>query len=50
MMPVLAPMVSHDPKSYVEPHFNHLDLRNAVVPLTMPSVSCDADAGANGIK
>ena len=29
--------------------FNHLDLRNKMVPLTMPSVLCDAHTGASSI-
>ena len=34
---MLAPMVLHDQKSHVAHHFDHLDLRNAVVPLMTPS-------------
>ena len=45
MMPILA----HGQESHVEPHFDHLDIRNAVVPLMMSLVSLDADAGANDI-
>ena len=42
-------MVSHDQKSHVALHFNHLDLRSAMVPLTMLFVSHNADANASGI-
>ena len=41
-MPVLVQMVSHDPKSHVAPHFDHLDLRNAMVALMELSTSHDA--------
>ena len=34
---------------HVAPHFDHLDLRNAVVPLVTPSAAHDTDASANGI-
>ena len=44
-----VPMASHEQKSYVMPHFNHLDLRNAMVPLTIISALCDASASSNGI-
>ena len=37
------------PKSYVAPHFDHLDLRIALVPLMMPLLSCDTDIGTNCI-
>ena len=46
----LRSMASHDQKSHVAPHFYDLHLRNSVVPLMMPSVSCDADTGTNGGK
>ena len=42
-MPILMPMASHDQKSHVALHFDHLDLRNAMVLLTMLSTSHDAD-------
>ena len=42
MMPMLAPMVSHDKKYHVSHQFDHLDLRNAVVTLKMLFTSCDA--------
>ena len=35
-------------KSHVAPHFDHLDLRNAVVPLMTPQAPYDADANSNG--
>ena len=49
MVPLIMPLasqipvviVSHDQKSHVAPHFSCLNLRNAVVPFTMPSTSCD---------
>ena len=31
---------SHDEKSHVAPHFNHLEPRNAMVPLTTLFSSC----------
>ena len=37
------------PKSQVAPHFNCLDLRNVVVPLTRLSASTDARAGSDGV-
>ena len=40
-----APMVLHDQKGQVAPHFNCLDLKKAVVPLKKPTVSCDTNAG-----
>ena len=33
MIPGLASVVSQDERRYVAPHFDHLDLRNALVPL-----------------
>ena len=44
VMPVLAPIVLHNQKFHAGPHFNHLALRNAMVPLMMPWTSCTADA------
>ena len=51
-----TPFASHDanagasgvtlPKSHVVPYFDHLDLRNAIVPLIMLSASHDADGNA----
>ena len=43
-----ASMASHDPTHYIAPLFDCLNLRNAMVPLMMPSL-CDADTGFNGI-
>ena len=42
-------MTSHDKKGTIAPHFDHLDLRNAMVPLTMLLASYDANSMANGI-
>ena len=59
MMPLMMPLASTagsagvygivDQKGHVAPNFDHLGLRNATVPLMMPSASCDADTSANGI-
>ena len=49
MMPMPVPVVSHDQKGHVAPHSNHLDLWNVMMPLMMPSESCDTDACASGI-
>ena len=38
---------SFDQISYVGPHFSYLDLENKIVPLTMPTVSCDAHTDSN---
>ena len=46
---MLVPVVSHYDKGHVAPHFNSLDLKNAVVPLTMLSASCYADPTVSGI-
>ena len=35
--------------SHVAPHYDCLDLRNAVVPLMIPLMSHAADAGTNGL-
>ena len=43
----LVLMTSHDQKCHIAPHFNFLDLRNAVVPLMMLLALCDA--GANSV-
>ena len=42
-------MTLHDQISHVAPLFDHCDLKHAVFPLMLPSVSHDADTGANGI-
>ena len=44
---MLMPMASNGQESYVATNFNHLDLRNPVVPLMIPLASCAANA--NGI-
>ena len=36
-------------KSHVALHFDHLDLRNAMEPLTMMFALCDVDVSASGI-
>ena len=41
--------MSKDWKGNVAPCFNHLDLANKVVPLTVPTVSSDAKTGASSI-
>ena len=46
MMPELVTMVSHDQKIHVTCHFDHLDLRNAMVPLMVLSTPQDADTNA----
>ena len=35
------------PKSHAAPHFNHFDIRNGMMPLMTPSVSCDTSV--NGL-
>ena len=42
--PTPVPVASHDQKSHVAPHSDHLELTNAVVPLTLPSASHDTNA------
>ena len=37
------------PKSYVAPNFDNLDLRNVMVPLTVFSISHNANTKASGI-
>ena len=46
---MLGPVASHDQKSHVAPHFDHLDLGNAMLPLTMSLASCDVSTGTNGV-
>ena len=46
---MLMPMASHDHKSHVAPHFNHLDLRNVMMSLMTQSASLDATVSVNGI-
>ena len=43
-------LVLRDPESHVAPHFDHLDLKNTMVPITMLLVSGDDDTGTNSIK
>ena len=45
---VTMPFASYDLKCLV-PHFIHFDLKNSVVPFTIPSASCVANADANGL-
>ena len=47
VMLVPVSVTSHDQKNDVAPHFNHLDLMNAVVSLVMLLTLCDANAGTN---
>ena len=47
MILTVVPVASHDQESPVAPHLNCLDLRNAIVPLTMLLALCNA--GANGV-
>ena len=49
MILTLVPVVSHDEKGHFAIHFNYLELRNAVMPLTMLFVLYDADASAGGV-
>ena len=42
VIPMLMPMTSHDEKSNVVPHIEHLDLRDSVVPLMMQLALYDA--------
>ena len=46
MMLMPVPMASHDQKSHVVPHFDCIDPRKAIVPLTMPNASDDTKASA----
>ena len=41
-------MVSHDQKSYVAPHFDHLNFMNAMMLLLMSSVLHGTKTGTNG--
>ena len=41
VMPVAVAIMSHDPISHVSAHFDCLDERNVVIPLTMLMASCD---------
>ena len=50
MVSCTVPLASHDQKGHLLPHFDHLDIRNSVMPLTMPSASHVAHANASGLK
>ena len=39
----------NDQKGHAAPHFNYLDLWNAMVPLMTPLASCDTDVDTNDI-
>ena len=43
-------MAFYDQKSHFTCHFDHLDIRNVTVLLTMPSASYDAEVGAHGVS
>ena len=45
----MTPLTLQDQKSHVVPHFEHLDIWEVMVVLTMQSALCDPDAGANGV-
>ena len=47
MMLTPVSMAAHDQICHVAPHFDCLDLWNAIVPLPMPSASCDTNASAS---
>ena len=49
MMSTVAPVVSHYQKSHALPHFECLDLRNALVPFTIPLISGDVNASSSGL-
>ena len=49
IMLVLAPMVSHDQKSHIAPHFNHLHLRNLLVKLKTLFAPCDINTSDSGV-
>ena len=48
-MSMVMANVSYAQKCYVTPHFDYLDVRNVVIPLTMLMASCDASISANGM-
>ena len=49
VMPTLVPIASREQKTHVTPHFNCLEIRNAVVPLMMAlTLSCTNKYG-NGV-
>ena len=43
MMQIPVAAMAHDQKNHVAPYFHHLDLINAICPLTAPLASYDAD-------
>ena len=43
------PLASHDPKIHGAPHFECLELTNAIRPLTMPSTSYGSNASTKCI-
>ena len=49
MMLMLVPMASHVQKSHVVSLFDHLDLKNGMVPLITLLASCDTDTSITGI-
>ena len=49
MMLMLVPIVSHDQETNAALHFDNLDQRNVLIPLTALYASHDADALTNGI-
>ena len=49
MMPNASMSAITWPKSHVVPHFDHLDIRNTMVVLTMLLMSHSVNASANGI-
>ena len=46
---VMPRLASHEQKGHVSSCFNPLDLNKKTVPMTMPSVPCDACTGTNSI-
>ena len=48
LMPMAVAIESHGQNSHVATHFDCLDIRNLVVPLTMLMASCDVNISDNG--
>ena len=46
-MPKPVLIASHDQKGDHAPHFDYPDLRNVMVPLMIPFMTCDADVKIN---
>ena len=46
---IMIMMMMMTRKSHAAPHFDHLDPRNAMVPLMMLLASGNADASTNGV-